>query len=247
MSPGTGALLCPQRHSPGGTALFDLTPLDYIALAIFAVCWVGYTLAADHGPGHERSVSAVMSRYRTRWMRQMLVRENRMIDASINSSLQNGAAFFASTSIFALGGLIAILGASEQAMAFLEKLPVVQQASPSVWQLKVLMMIAILAYAFFKFAWSFRLYNYSAVLLGAAPVEAHDDPEADAIARRTARISTLAGRHFNRGLRGYFFALAALGWFIHPGLFVATSILVVLVIYRREFRSKSLRLLSEGP
>ncbi len=48
----------------------------------------------------------------------MLVRENRMIDANINSSLQNGAAFFASTSIFALGGLIAILGASEQAMAF---------------------------------------------------------------------------------------------------------------------------------
>jgi uncharacterized membrane protein len=220
--------------------------LDFVALAVFVASWVGYTLAADHGPWHKRSVSAVMSRYRTRWMRQMLLRENRMIDTNINASLQNGAAFFASTTIFALGGLIAILGASEQAMAFLEKLPVVHQASPSVWQLKVLMMVAILAYAFFKFAWSFRLYNYSAVLLGAAPVEAHDDPEADGIARRAARISTLAGRHFNRGLRGYFFALAALGWFIHPGLFIATCMLVVLVIYRREFRSKSLSVLREG-
>ena len=98
-----------------------------------------------------------MTGYRARWMRQMLRRENRMVDANIISSLQNGAAFFASTTIFGVGGLIAALGASDKALSILEALPLVESGSPGVWQLKVLMLIVILDYAFFKFAWAFRL------------------------------------------------------------------------------------------
>ena len=51
----------------------------------------------------------------------------------------------------------------------------------------------------------------------------------------------LAAYHLNRGLRGYFFALAALAWFLHPAIFAFVSTWVVLVLYRREFRSRALR------
>ncbi len=184
-----------------------------------------------------------MTGYRARWMRQMLRRENRMVDASIISSLQNGAAFFASTTIFGVGGLIAALGASDQAQSILEALPIVEPDSPGVWQLKVLMLIVVLAYAFFKFAWAFRLYNYCAVLVGAAPIDPDDDPQAAVLAQRAARISGLAARHSKRGLRAYFFALAALAWFLHPVLFMGTNVYVLFVLYRREFRSRSLHAL----
>ena len=50
-------------------------------------------------------------------------------------------------------------------------------------------------------------------------------------------------RDFNRGLRAYFFALAALAWFVHPLLFMVANVYVLYVLHRREFRSKSLKAL----
>jgi uncharacterized membrane protein len=46
--------------------------------------------------------------------------------------------------------------------------------------------------------------------------------------------------HFNQGLRGNIFALALLGWWVNVWFFMASSIVIVLVLYRREFCSKSL-------
>ena len=59
-----------------------------------------------------------------------------------------------------------------------------------------------------------------------------------------AEVTTLATKHFNRGVRAYYFALAMLASFIHPLLFVVTTTGVVLVLYLREFHSPALRVLS---
>ena len=224
-------------------ALPDITILDYLAFGFFVASWIGYTLFADYSPWRKRSIMKTMDAYRERWMQQTLRRENRIVDANIIGSLQNGAAFFASTTIFALGGLIAALGASEHAMGIRSTLHMDQSETTETWQIKVLLMIAIMAYAFFKFAWTFRLQNYCAVLLGATPVETEPGPESIALAHRAARISAIAARHFNHGLRAYFFALAALAWFAHPVLFIMMIVYVLYVLHRREFRSKSLKVL----
>ena len=214
----------------------ELTDLDYLALGFYAASWFGYALFADHSRWRARSIMKRMDDHREQWMLQMLRRDNRMVDANIISSLQNGAAFFASTTIFALGGLIAALGASAQAVGILKTLPLVQAGTEETWRLKVLLLIVILAYAFFKFAWTFRLQNYCSVLLGATPVDTEEGPENRA----------LAARHFNRALRAYFFALAALAWFLHPLLFIGTNLYVLYVLHRREFRSRSLKVLEDG-
>ncbi len=46
-----------------------------------------------------------MDRHRENWARQVVVRDNRVVDTQINASLQNGTAFFASTSLIALGSV----------------------------------------------------------------------------------------------------------------------------------------------
>ncbi|MEE3119073.1 MAG: DUF599 family protein, partial [Pseudomonadota bacterium] len=51
---------------------------------------------------------------------------------------------------------------------------------------------------------------------------------------------------FNLGLRSYYYALAVVGWFIHPVAFMAASTLVVVVLYRREFCSDALGALRAG-
>ncbi len=209
------------------------------------VCWVGYGLVADNRRWRDRSMNAVMSGYRRRWMLQMLERENRMLDANILGNLLNGAAFFASTSILAVGGLFAHLGATDKAIEILSDLPLAVETPRSVWEMKVLLLITILVFAFFKFAWAFRLLNNCSVLIGAAPAATSGDPEGKDVAERAARINGLASRHFNHGLRAYYFTMSGLAWFVHPAFFMVAATWVIFVLYRRDFRSRSLRIVRD--
>ena len=223
----------------------DLTLIDGAAFAWFLLCWFGYAWFADYSRWQRRSASALIDVRRRQWMHNMVQRgDTRMMDALIHSSLVGGVAFFASTSLLLVGGLLAILGAADEAIAVMAQLPFGAEVSRTLWQGKVLMMMVIFVYAFFKFAWCYRLYNYCAILIGAMPLADEEQPSA-AEADRIGRLYSLAGRHFNNGLRAYFFALAALGWFLHPALFMLATLWVVSVLYRREFRSRSFKILSE--
>lgn len=225
-----------------------LSAVDYVAVIWFFIAWFGYTALVDYSPLRRRSVSAAMNGYRRRWIGEMLKRDIRLVDSQILGNLMTGIGFFASTTILLIGGLFALLGASEAAISALADLPIAIRTSRPVWELKVLMLVVIFVYAFFKFAWAYRLSNYCAILIGAAPSHAELSADGDAShVERLARIANQMGHHFNRGLRSYFFALAALGWFIHPVLFIAASSWVLLVLYRRDFNSREFHLLDGKP
>jgi uncharacterized membrane protein len=216
---------------------------DLIAPAFFLLAWVGYALYADRG--HDRpNLMRRMHDYRREWMRCMLARDNRMVDTQIIANLMRSASFFASTTMFIIAGLIAVLGARDQARAVLAELPLAVNSPPQLWDLKVLLLVVLFVYAFFKFTWAFRHYNYVLILVGAVPSPDRVTDADRRVAERIARIATSTGRHFNGGLRAYYFGLAALSWFVHPWLFVALTAWVVWIIYRREFRSRLLKTLA---
>jgi len=223
------------------------TPVDFLAAATFLVCWVGYTYFADHLSRRDSNLMGAMYEVRKRWMMRMLKRENRIVDTNIMSTHMRSVGLFASTSIFIMGGLVAILGAVDEAIAVVSNFPLLAvQASPKMWEIKVIALLVIFAYAFFKFAWSLRQFNYALAAIGAAPLAG--DPEAgnEKIAERLARISSSAANSFNRGIRSYYFGLAVLTWVAHPLFFILSSVWVVLVLYRREFRSQTLHELISG-
>lgn len=211
--------------------------LDLIALGWFCASMLGYTYLADRTPLWNRSVSASMAKYRYRWMRMMLERDMRMVDTNVQGNLLTSVGFFASTTIFLIGGLLAVLGATEEAIEVQRHLPFAVPTTRGAWELKVLLLVVIFIYAFFKFAWSFRLFNYCSVLIASAPNAPVPEEEAHRFAQRAAQVNSNAARHFNLGLRSYFFALGALGWFVHPVLFMVSTAWVIWVLYRREFRS----------
>lgn len=223
--------------------LLPLTPLDWLAVTWFFGGWLGYTAYADHSRWQEGTVSAAMRRLYRQWMSEMLSRELRIVDTQILGNLLTGIGFFASTTILVIGGLIAVLGAADKAMTTLSELPLAVVQSQSLWEIKVLTLLTIFVYAFFKFAWAYRIYNYCSVMIGAAPITLEDKAERESYADRAGLLASLASRHFNRGLRAYFFALAVLGWFIGPIVFLGATTLVLVVIQRREFRSQSLKAL----
>jgi len=214
--------------------------VDIAAIGFFALEWAVYAVTLEHTAYGRDSLSARMNGYREVWIRNLLHREARMVDMQIMASLQNGTAFFASTSLIAIGGGLALLRGTSDALAVLGALPIDLSPSPALWEIKCVGLILIFIYAFFKFAWAYRLFNYVAILLGAMPPASQKDtPQAEAHVMRTTRLFEAAGRHFNRGQRAFFFALGYLGWFVSPWVLFATTAAVVIVTWRRQFASNA--------
>jgi uncharacterized membrane protein len=214
--------------------------IDILAVGFFVLEWTVYAVTLEHTAYGRDSLSARMHIYREVWIRRMLDREARMVDMQIMASLQNGTAFFASTSLLAVGGGLALLRSTSEALAVLRELPIDLSPSPALREIKCVGLILIFIYAFFKFAWAYRLFNYVAILLGSMPpATQRDTPEAEAHVIRTTRLFEAAGRHFNRGQRAFFFALGYLGWFVSPWVLFASTAAVVIVTWRRQFTSNA--------
>ena len=186
-----------------------------------------------------------MNEQRHRWIAQMVRRDNRILEVNINASLQNGTAFFAS--LIALGAALTLLRSTDDALHLLSEMPFGFLTTRLAWEMKVLGLAVIFGYAFYKFAWSYRLFNYAAILIGA--VVPHDDPAlGPAEAARAANMNVVAGRHFTRGLQAFFLALAYLGWFIGPWVLIGSTAVVLVIVWRRQFASDALAALSNlGP
>lgn len=244
-----------------------LFSLDTLALVVFFLCWIGATIWGEGFIGSQSSVTSSMSRYRREWMNNMVVRELRIVDTTIQTALLNGVAFFASTSILLAGGALTVLGATDTAIDVFNELPIIGKVTQTLWEIKVMLLVFVFTYAFFKFAWCYRLFIYVVIIIGATPPAAarneNDTPKNTSgkdfdeepnttqlrseYAKRAANLHDLGAKHFNRGLRAYMFAIAAIAWFFHPTALVFSSILVLLVLYRREFRSRSLAVLRDFP
>ncbi|MBK9081903.1 MAG: DUF599 family protein [Rhizobiales bacterium] len=211
---------------------------DWIALATFVAAWIVYHFVADRANARYRGLNLLMNEARADWMARMRERDPRMVDTQIMATLQNGAAFFASTSLIALGATITMLRGADDLIRVFQDLPLGATPARGLWEMKICGLALIFGYAFFKFGWAYRLFNYAAILVGATPPADSEDAAAlERAARRAARMSVAAGGHFARGQRAFFFAVAYLGWFLGPYALIAATLFVLLVMSSRQFSS----------
>jgi uncharacterized membrane protein len=143
--------------------------MDWLALILFFAAWMGYAWFA--GRGHEDGTTLLhrTNLYRRYWLMQATFRDPRMLDGLITQNLSATPAFFSSTTIIIIGGLLAVMGASEQVSVLVEGIPFVRGTSVEVFDLKLLLVVGIYVYAFFRFSWSMRLYTFVALAIGAMP------------------------------------------------------------------------------
>jgi uncharacterized membrane protein len=226
--------------------MLSLTTFDWIALAVFLACWASYSIAVDRVPAlRRRSVIAAMDEHRRRWMRTMTTRDNRIMDTNIIGNLMNSTSFLANTAIFILGGLVALLGSPELGARVFSALPFARVPDAATWEVKIALLVVIFVRAFFDLTWALRQFNYCSIVMGGISQE-QADPHRLAGAEMAAKVANRAARHFNTGLRSYYFGLAALAWILHPLALVVASLLVLHELYRREFRSVVREALQEG-
>lgn len=223
--------------------MLPLTWPDWLALLFMMAVWVAYQWHADYGANTRPRLGREMQRYTGEWIARMIERDNRMVDVNVLRNLTRSSQFFASTTMFILGALVALMGYAEQAASVVAQLPFAEQVSRRLWEIKVLVLLLIFVYAFFKFTWSIRQFGFASILVGAVNKPPRNAAEYATDIDRISVILGFANRNFNQGLRGYYFGVAALSWFLHPALMIAVTLGVLYVLHQREFRSQTLEVL----
>jgi len=215
---------------------------NIIALGWLVLCWGGFSYYATLK--EDDSLAGQIQFFRVRWGKQLLHRVNsRFTDVGILNHHQQIGLFFASTSMLIIAGLITLLGAEEDVLSYLKKIPA-GATSHQYWYLKVQTLLVIFIFTFFKYTWAIRHWNYSAILVGAAKEDPAKAIKSDKeLSEQFSYIGKIAARHFTQGLRGYYYGLATMAWFINYWVFILATTWITIVLYRREFHSKILHAL----
>ena len=223
----------------------DTTQVDVICAVLVLILWVGYARFAKLRARTSFSVSRALHTQRLYWIKRLLKRDNRVADVGVLRGIEHSVIFFASSTVLVIGAMLTVLfGEGMVDVAMLN----IQAAGGWVGvprEFKMVCVLLIFIHAFFQFTWAVRQYSFFSVLLGSAPmpeeIPDYSAEEIEEVANDLARLADRAGHAFNFGLRAWYFALAFCGWFISPYAMLVGAIIVVLVLYRREFRSKSLQ------
>ncbi len=220
---------------------------DWAAVVVFFSGWIGYAWFARRWGRTHPSLLATTNRIRRAWMLQTTYREVRVIDGVVIQNLSTSPSFFASTTILIIGGLLAVLRTTDKASELVREIPFAAMTSVLVFDLKIVLLLVIFVYAFFRFTWSMRQYTFGALLIASAPEARTFEAQGlsrDDFADRAGRIVGLAAETFNDGLRAYYLAFAAVAWFFSPLVFMLATAGVITILYKREFHSDVLAMLS---
>ena len=217
---------------------FTLT--DAVALALLVAGWWGLGWLIEHPPARRPSVAILMGDMRREWMRTFVTRQPRIFDANVIDSLRQSTAFFASATMIAMGGGVALMGDTERLAGFVSDYTL--QTSRRALEVKLLVVLLLVANALLKFVWANRLFGYCSILMASVPNDP-EDPLAYPRAAQAAEVNITAARSFNRGLQSVYFALAGLAWLAGPLALAGAVVLTCAVMARREFASESRRVI----
>lgn len=218
--------------------------LDWAGLAWFIVCWFGYEQVVERGWSGRTSLMEETHKLRLDWGRVMLTRNPRIVDVALIGNLLPSLSFYANTSIYIIAALFAALGALDQLMSAASELPFSRAISREATEFKLLMLLGVFVIAYFKFTWSLRQFNLLSITLGSVPHEASKQ-QLERHAMKFAAVNSCAGNDFNRGLRAYYFGMAVMSWMVSPWLFIFSTLIIVIVLARREFASPVLKALTD--
>lgn len=212
-----------------------LGPLDWSIAAFLVAAWTLLGWLIEHPPKKWPSVTVLMSQRRRDWMAVFIHRDPRIFDSQILASLRQGTSFFASTCIFAIGGVLALAKNTDPIIGVTQEVTAMMSPVLTI-QLKLAFVALFLTNGFLKFVWANRVFGYCAVLMSAVPNDPND-PACKPLAAQAAALNIRAAMNFNRGLRSMYFALGALAWLLGPFPLLIATFVVIWVVWSREFAS----------
>jgi uncharacterized membrane protein len=212
----------------------DLDPLNYVALGLFALCWLFYQpLLALLGQRGGAVINADLTVLRVAWMRNMARRDNRLMDGQLLGQTLSSSSFFASSNLLLIAASSGALFGG-QAFHNVSNLIVVKTSSRLLFEGQLALVVVTLARGLLDFIWAIRQLNYALAAVGATPPHV-DEATSRRFGELVGRLLNPALGSFSSGVRGYYFALAAAAWLFGPIPFIAATIgAMALMIWRQR-------------
>ena len=205
-------------------------------MAVFGLLWLFYEPLHDALARRRGAVNADMTLVRLAWMRAMTKRDIKLLDSQLMGHSINSASFFASANLLLIAAVAGVLFGGETA---LQGVANVGDATSSLSALegKLALVLVCLARGLLDFIWSIRQMNYTLALIGAAPEAGETSPDPTAFAKATVRVLNPALSAFSRGVRAYYFALAAAAWLFGPLWLAAATLAAFSLLTWRQVGS----------
>lgn len=210
--------------------------LDWLALVFFIAAIFGYGRFADRSA--IGILNAHMREVRRRWMLRYLEREDRVLDSIFTGHSMNSISLFSSATLLIVVALLGLLGNSDLAYRLASQSAFITHTTGALFQVKLIGLICVFIYGFYRFTWALLQYNYLLALTASAPLPGDLTPEtAKAMADRLSVVLNAAVTSFHSGFRTYYYALALVGWFFHPLAFMAAILFVTFILVYRQIHS----------
>jgi len=212
-----------ERADPHMTLFSTLLPLIF---------WTFYGLLSQAIGTQRPSMSSLMARQRQRWV-QNAVRRDTPIDGILTGNIMSAVSFFASTSVLLILAMFAVIGQLNDLLPTIRSLGWGSVYTDFDYQAHFVVMLVMTVMAFLSFTLSLRHFNHFCILLGAADHATDADP---AEVRAMSDLNAQGARHFNSGIRAYYFSLANVGWFISSTVGIIMAVGTIgFIIYREYF------------
>ena len=191
-----------------------MSVLDWAAVAVFGVCWLGYEPLLRFLRKRLGTLNSDMQLVRQVWMGAMTRREIRLVDSQLMGHSINSASFFASTNLLLIAAVAGILFGGEAALRGFAAVGAEAVPLPLL-EAKLALILLCLVRGLLDFIWSIRQLNYTLAVIGAVP-ELDESVDRAALGLAAADLINPALASFSQGVRAYYFALAAAAWLAGP-------------------------------
>lgn len=220
-----------------------LQPFDLLALAVFLVVWLFYE-PVIRSVSRGRLINTDMTVVRAAWMRNMVGRENRFMDGQLLGQALNSTSFFTSSNLILIAAIGGALFGGERTFRSASSLALVQTSSRALFEAQLALVLVCLARGLLDLIWTIRQLNYCIAAIGAVPVDVRHE-EHSVYGDVVSRLLNPALSSFNRGVRAYYFALAAAAWLFGAWAFLAATVGAVGLLFWRQRLSPTARAVSD--
>lgn len=216
----------------------DFDPTHATAIVLILALWGFYTpILGMLGRG---SLNSQLHVVRMRWLKvhQSTDREHRVFDAILLGHISNSISYFGSGTLLVLAGLVGALANVNSVFNLTRGLAFIDHTmSLQLFTLCVFLLAAILAQCFFSFTYALRKMAYTFSMLGGLQSTKADSVEARVMGEQSAVVLTEAVRSINTGIRGYYYAVAAMFLFAGPYACIAATLAITALLYYRQLFS----------
>jgi len=213
-----------------------VSPFDVVALIVLLIFWAFYERLLPYLVGKRGALNVHMVQIRKLWVWQIANRPVRIADGQFIGHTLNSATFFGSANVIVMAAVIGVMFGGETAYRSVAGLEFVEAGNRWLFEIKLMVVIATLSRALLDFVWSIRQLNYCLAAIGAMP-DHQPDEQRRAWSEAIGTLINPAMSTFSRGVRGYYFALAAAAWLFGPAALLLATIGAVSLLAWRQSRS----------